>query len=208
MGRDIRKRFRVSENRIPDPVELDLAAAQSRALEQRPELRQAQLKIKQAEYDRRQKKAEYIPDISLSVHQLSFLNVEMLPANVVTAGVDLTWEPFDWGRKRHELAAKSETVEQAQTALSETESQILVEVDAKFRKVQEASATLQVAQLAVDEAAEKLRVANDAYRIRSVRLDQLLQVEAGKSTAASEYQRALSNYWTTRADLAKAMGDE
>jgi outer membrane protein len=208
MGRDIRLRFRVAMSQAPDSAELDLAVAQSRALEQRPELRQAQLKIKQAEYDRRQKKAEYIPDVSLSVHQLSFLNVEMLPTNVVTAGVDLTWEPFDWGRKRHELAAKSETVEQAQTAVSETESQILLDVNAQFRKVQEAAAALQVAQLAVDEAEEQLRVANDAYRIQSVRLDRVLQVEAGKSAATSEYQKALSNYWASRADLAKAMGDE
>jgi outer membrane protein TolC len=208
MGRDIRQRFRVVATGAPDPAELDLAVAQSRALEQRPELRQAQLKIKQAEYDRRQKKAEYIPDVSLSVHQLSFLNVEMLPTNVLTAGVDLTWEPFDWGRKRHELAEKSETIEQAKTALSETESQILLDVNAQFRKVQEASAALQVAQLAVDEAAEKLRVASDAYRIQSVRLDQLLQVQAANSTAASDYQKALSNYWTARADLTKAMGDE
>jgi outer membrane protein len=208
MGRDIRKRFRVAATRSPDPAEFDLTLAQKLAIDRRPELRQAQLKVKQAEYDRRQKKAEYIPDVSLSVHQLSFLNVEMLPSNVVTAGVDLTWEPFDWGRKRHELAAKSDTVEQAQTALSETESQILVEVDAQFRKVQEAAATLQVAQLAVDEAAEKLRVASDAYRIQSVRLDQLLQVEASNSTAASEYQKALSGYWAARADLSKAMGDD
>jgi outer membrane protein len=208
MGRDIRLRFRVSPTQSPDSVELDLAVAQNRALEQRPEVRQAALKIKQAEYDRRQKKAEYIPDVSLSVHQMSFLNVDLLPANVLTAGVDLTWEPFDWGRKRHELAAKSETVEQAQTALSETESQILLDVNAQFRKVHEAAAALQVAQLAVDAAEEQLRVASDAYRIQSVRLDQLLQVEAGKSTAASEYQKALSYYWTARADLAKAMGDE
>jgi len=208
MGRDIRQRFKVEEIQVADPAELDLASAQSRALEQRPELRQAQLRIEQAEYDQRQKKAEYIPDISLSVHQLSFLNFDMLPTNVVTAGVDLSWEPFDWGRKRHELAAKSEAVEQMQTALSETESQILLEVNAQFRKVQEARAALQVAQLAVDETEEQLRVAADAYRIQSLRLDQLLQVQANKSTAGSEYQKALSNYWASRADLAKAMGDE
>ena len=208
MGRDIRQRFKVEEIQVADPAELDLASAQSRALEQRPELRQAQLRIEQAEYDQRQKKAEYIPDISLSVHQLSFLNFDMLPTNVVTAGVDLSWEPFDWGRKRHELVAKSEAVEQMQTALSETESQILLEVNAQFRKVQEARAALQVAQLAVDETEEQLRVAADAYRIQSLRLDQLLQVQANKSTAGSEYQKALSNYWASRADLAKAMGDE
>ncbi len=208
LGRDIRDRFRVETTTAPTPAELDQTFAQSRALEQRPELRQAQLRTKEAEYDRRQKKAEYIPDISLTVHQLSFLNFQMLPANVVTAGVDLTWEPFDWGRKRHELAAKSEAIEQARTASKDTESQILLEVNTQFRKVQEAAAALRVAQLAVDGATEKLRVAKDGYRVQAVRLDQLLQVQAGASTAASEYQKALSNYWTARADLAKAMGDE
>jgi len=208
MGRDIREHFRVTADRAPDSDELDLAVAQSRALEQRPERRQAQLKISQAEYDRREKKAEYIPDVSVSVHQLSFLNFEMLPTNVVTAGVDLTWEPLDWGRKRHELAAKSETVKQAQTALSETESQILLEVNAQFRKVQEAASALQVARLGVDEATEKLRVASDAYRIRSVRLDELLQATAGKSSAVAEYQKALGNYWTAKAELAKATGQD
>jgi outer membrane protein TolC len=208
LGRDIRQRFRVSTNVVPTPAELDLSVAQKQALELRPELRQAQLKTKQAEYDRRQKKAEYIPDVSLAVHQLSFLNVDMLPANVLSAGVDLTWEPFDWGRKRHELAAKSQAIEQAQAAQSETESQILLEVNAQFRKVQEAAAALRVAQLAVDEASEKLRVATDAYRVQAVRLDQLLEVQAGASTATYEYQKALSNYWTAKADLAKATGED
>jgi outer membrane protein len=208
LGRDIRNRFRVETTTAPTPAELDLTIAQNRALEQRPELRQAQLRTKEAEYDRRQKKAEYIPDVSLAFHQFSFLNVQVLPANVLTAGVDLTWEPFDWGRKRHELAAKSEAIEQAQTAAKETESQILLEVNTQFRKVQEAAAAVRVAQLALDEATEKLRVAKDGYRVQAVRLDQLLQVQAGVSTTASEYQKALSNYWTARADLAKAMGDE
>jgi outer membrane protein TolC len=208
LGRDIRERFRVETTTAPTPAELDLTIAQSRARQQRPELRQAQIKTEEAEYDRRQKKAEYIPDVSLSAHQLSFLNFQLLPAKVLTAGIDLTWEPFDWGRKHHELTAKSEAIEQAQTAAKETESQILVEVNTQFRKVQEANAALRVAQLTVDEAAEKLRVAKDGYRVQAVRLDQLLQVQAGASTAASEYQKALSAYWTARADLAKAMGDE
>jgi len=39
MGRDIRQRFRVNATRAPDAAELDLTVAQSRAFEQRPELR-------------------------------------------------------------------------------------------------------------------------------------------------------------------------
>ncbi len=208
LGRDIRQKFRVDVTPVPTLAELDLGVAQARALEQRPDLRQAKLKLKQAEYDRRLKKAEYIPDVSLSFRQMSFLNIEMLPQNVMAAGLYLSWEPFDWGRKSHELAAKTKSVNQADTAVRETEAQVLVDVNAQFRKVQESAASLRVAQLAVDAAQEKLRVTNDEYHVQSVRLDRVLEAQTGVSTAASQYQQALSNYWSARADLARATGED
>lgn len=208
MGRDLRLRFRVAPTPTPSLAELDLGVAQARALEQRPELRQAALRKQQAEYDRRAKKAEYIPDVSLSIQHLSFIGLKMLPSNVVSAGVSLTWEPFDWGRKKHELAAKTKTVEQTVGALEETQAQVLVDVNTQFRKVRENAAALHVAQLALEATGEKLRVAGDRYRLQAVRLDQVLEAQAGVSSAASQYQRALSNYWEARADLEKATGEE
>ena len=208
LGRDLRQRFRVAATPGPSLVELDLGVAQARALQQRPELRQAQLKSSRAEYERRAKKAEYIPDLSFAVQQLSFVNIEMLPSNVVSAGFSLTWEPFDWGRKRHELAEKSMAVEQTVAELHETEAQVLVDVNTRFRQLQEAAASLRVAQLAVEEAREKLRVAGDGYRLQTVRLDQVLQAQSGVSSADTQYQRALSDYWAARADLEKATGED
>ncbi len=208
LGRDISRRFRVAFTAAPSLVELDLSIAQAHALEQRPEVRQAQLKKKQAEYDRRYKKAEYIPEVSLAFQQMSFTNVEMLPKNVLMAGVHLSWEPFDWGRKSHELAERTKAIEQTDAALHEAETQVLLDVNAQFRTVQESVAFLAVAQLAVDTAREKLRVANEGYRVQTVRLDRVLEAQTGLSTATSQYQRALSNYWTARADLTKAAGEE
>ena len=103
----------------------------------RPEIRQARLKEQQAEFDRRLAKAEYIPDVSLSVRYLGFHNFEVLPTSVTTAGLFLTWEPFDWGRRANNVAEKAKTVEQARNGAQETESQIAVEVGVKFRKWQE-----------------------------------------------------------------------
>ncbi len=208
LGRDLRVRFRVTPSPLPTLAELDLGVAQARALEQRPELRQAQLKAQQAEYDRRAKKAEYIPDISLSVQHLSFLNVNMLPSNVASGGLLLTWEPFDWGRKKHELAEKTKTVEQSATAVLETEAQVLVDVNTQFRKVQESAASLHVTELALEAAKEKLRVAGNSYSVQAVRLDQVLEAQTGVSSAAAQYQRDLSSYWEARADLEKATGED
>jgi outer membrane protein TolC len=208
LGRDIRRRFRVAGTSAPSLIELDLGVAQARALKQRPELRQAELKKQQAEYDRRRTKAEYIPDVSFAVQQASFANIEMLPSNAVSAGLYLNWEPFDWGRKRHELAEKSKAIAQAEAAWHETESEILRDLNEQFRKVQESAASLAVAELAVVAAKEKLRVTNNAYRVQAVRLDRVLEAETTVSTAASQYQRALSNYWTARSDLEKATGED
>lgn len=208
LGRDIRERFRVAVTPTPTLAELDLPTAQASALKQRPEIRQAMLKKQQAEFDRRIKKAEYIPDLSLSFQHLSFVNVEMLPQNVMSAGLTLNWEPFDWGRKRHELAEKTKAVAQSDAAIHETEGQVLIDVNTQFRKVQEAAASLRVTELAMEAAREKLRVTTSQYRVQAVRLDQVLEAQATVSSAASQYQRTLSDYWTARADLAKATGEE
>ncbi len=208
LGRDIGRRFRVAMSATPTGVELDLPTAQAQALARRPEIRQAELRKQQAEYDRRLKKADYIPDIGLAVQQMSFTNIELLPRNVLTAGVYLSWEPFDWRRKSHELAAKSKAIEQADSALQETQSQVLIEVNQQFRNLQESIAALEVARLGVEVAGEKLRVAKDGYRVQAVRLDSVLEAQAGTANAAAQYQRALSSYWAARADLAKATGEE
>src|SRR5580765_6233695 len=97
LGRDVRTEFRVSA--VPDVngFDADLALARSRALEQRPEVREVRLKVKQAEVDRRIKKSEYIPEVSLGFTYMSFRNFEqVVPKNSASIGVVVKWEVFDW----------------------------------------------------------------------------------------------------------------
>ena len=61
LGRDIRTEFAVSEVSTVSAYEVELSAAQSRALAERPELREARLKVQLAEYDHKLKRAERIP---------------------------------------------------------------------------------------------------------------------------------------------------
>jgi outer membrane protein len=65
LGRDVRAEFKVAAIADINGFADDLAGLRSRALEKRPEVRQAKLKLKQAELDRRIKKSEYIPDVSV-----------------------------------------------------------------------------------------------------------------------------------------------
>ena len=208
LGRDVATSFRVDFIPEQDASDLTLDSARQEALANRPENRQARLKEKQAEYNRRLAKAEYIPDLSLSLRYQGINNVQVLPQNVATAGFLLTWEPFDWGRRHNKVLEASKTIEQARNGIQEAESQIAVEVGAKFRKWREASLLLKASRTAHEAAVEQLRVTNDKYKQQASLLKDLLEAQAKSSETNAQYQEALSSYWSAFAELRKAMGEE
>lgn len=207
LGRDVGTEFRVAA--VPDinGFDADLALARSRALDQRPELREARLKVKQAEVDRRIKKSEYIPDVSLGFTYMTFRNFDgAVPKNSASLGVVMKWEVFDWGRKRNQLAEKDKTIGQARNGLQEAESLVRIEVGDKFRNLQQSRQALTVAQLGQETAREVLRVNTNKYKLTAALLSDVLQSQAALAEANHQYQQALLGYWTAKAELEKAIG--
>jgi outer membrane protein len=208
LGRDLSTGFRVKGIPEENDGELTLELARRRAVENRPEMRQALLKDRQAEYDRRIAKAAYIPDVSLIVGYLGIRSIELVPSNAAAAGLFLSWEPFDWGRRRDVIAEKSKTVEQARNGGKETESQIAVEVGMHFRKWQEAGLLLKASRAAQEAATEQFRVTTNKFKEQAALVKDVLQAEAQSADADFQYQQALSQYWNALADLRKSMGEE
>ena len=176
--------------------------------ENRPELRQMRLKLQLADYDRRIEKAGYIPDVSLAVGYMGIRSIEAVPNNVAAAGLFLSWEPFDWGRRKDALEEKSRSVAQARNGVRETESTIAVEVGLNYRKRLEAQLLLKSAQMAQEAAEERLRVAKNKFQEQAVLVKDVLQAEAQWEESVYQHQRALAAYWQADAELRKAMGEE
>ena len=207
VGRDIRTEFTVSA--IPEPAlfETDLATARTRALDQRPEIREAKLRVQQAELDKRVKKSEYIPDVSLAVTYASPRNFDTyIPKNFAAVGVSVNWEVFDWGRKKHQLAEKQKTIEQTKNSLRDAESTVMIEVGSKLRDLQEAGQTLRVAKLRQETEREHMRVSINKYKLTATLLSDVLQTQATLADADYEYQKALLAFWTARAEYEKSIG--
>src|SRR5215813_835105 len=135
LGRDLQTPFSVSSVSEIPTVEVSLRQARERALASRSELRQGRLGIQQAELNWQIKKSEYIPDVSFVATDMSTVNVNLLPSNIASVGVLLTWTPLDWGRRKHELAEDAKAIAQSKNSLSEAQDQILVDVGDKFRKL-------------------------------------------------------------------------
>jgi outer membrane protein len=208
IGRPIGADFTVEQMPTPIEEELSLDAARSNALTSRPDLRQSKLGLQYAELNRRVAKADYIPDVSLSVSNLRTQNVDFLPNNVSSAGVLVQWDVFDWGRRRKEVAAAAKGLSQAQNTAADAEDQAMIEVGIRFRKLQQNRLLLRASELQLNAEQEKLRVAMNALKQDfALRKDVLGQRTAVK-TADARYQQALAGFWTARAEFEKAVGKD
>jgi outer membrane protein TolC len=209
LGRNVLTEFEVQPPLEASGDTPGIEEARVRALKERPEIRQAQLRQLQAEQDLRAKKAEYIPDVAVEFNTLAFMNWgRYMPSQTMSVGVSLTWEPFDWGRKKHEAVEKQRTVEQARIAQRETESAVLVDINDKYRQLRYRRAELRVARLSQEAAVETLRVAKNRYSVQAVLVKDVLEAQAGLEETNTEYQQALTSFWNARADFERAIGED
>ena len=208
LGRDVRTDFVVEPVAAVSIAEIDLTAARGRALEHRPDVREARLRVQQADLDRRLTKADRIPDLSVAVSYSSYFNIDVMPTNLASVGLQFKWEPFDWGRKDKQLAGKTHTVEQAKLAVRDAEDRVIVDVNNRFRTLAEKRALLNVAQMAQATSREKLRVKTNQYQVQAVLLPDVLQLRAEQANSDDQYQQALLAFWTAKADFENALGEE
>jgi outer membrane protein len=208
LGRDIRTDFETEKVPAASFEEVDLRVAQSRALEQRPEVKQAELTMRQAEYDRRIAKADYIPDVGVAFNYSSNFNIDVLPRNMSTIGIELKWEPWDWGRRKDIINQKKVAETQAQTQLHEAQARVLIDVNTRFRKLEESRILISVAQSARDAAHQRLREVTDKYEQQSVLLSDVLHQQVAAASASDDYEQALLSFWSAKSEFEKSLGED
>ena len=208
LGRDLNVPFSVEVEPLVSTAEIDLAAAREEARNQRAEIREARLQTKKAETEVRRQRAEYIPDISAHFTYFSMPNVSFVPQNVLQTGFLLQWQPFDWGQKKHKVESLRDSVRQASLTEQDAEQQVMLDVNAKFRKLAEARARLDTAALAQEAEREQRRVVSNRYVQKAVLLSDVLQQEAAVSQADTEYRKALAGFWDAKASFDYALGKE
>jgi outer membrane protein TolC len=214
LGRDIRTEFSVREVSMNADLLLsdfteNLAEASQRAIAQRPEVRQAELKLEQAQAETRIAAASFNPIIAAQYIGIEVTNVNaFLPRHIGIAGVSLTWEPFTWRRKQHDLEVHRIAEQQSAYKAAEVKSQIEIEVADLSRRVELASARLHVAALRRQMATESLRVATRQYEAQYSLVKTVLQAQSFTDNVNADYERTLSELWTAVAEYERARGDE
>ena len=208
LGRDPDTDFAVEANLLFEAAEEDLALAQETALTRRPDLQEAVLRVEAADYDRRIKNAERLPDVGLFMSYFSPFNVDVVPKNIAAAGIQVSWEPFDWGRRSKELEQKKLALEQAKAASQQSRDTVRLEVKRAHRSLREASSLAEVARLGSEAALERLRVVTNQFDQKAALLKDVLDSQTKVAEAHHTEQEALLAYWNAKAEFAKAIGED
>src|SRR5438128_1649995 len=208
LGRNVQTEFAVEPVPATFPEQEDLSAARATALEHRPEVKLAANRVRQAKLSTRSEQSHYLPDIAIQASYFSPANINFLPQNIGSVGALLTWQPWDWGEKRHKVRQTALAEQQAGLSIEDTREQVLLEVNSDFRHLREARAHLAVTEALRDAEAEKMRNQKEAYSQQAILLSDLLKQQASLADAEGQYHQAVLAYWSARADFQKSLGEE
>ncbi len=208
LGRSVQTEFAVEPVPATFPEQEDLSAARATALEHRPEVKLVANRVRQAELSTKSEKSHYIPDIAIQASYFSPANINFLPQNIGSVGALLTWQPWDWGEKRHKVRQAVLAEQQAELSVEDTREQILLEVNSNFRHLRESRAHLAVTEALRDAETEKMRNQKEAYSQQSILLSDLLKQQSSLADAEGQYHQAVLAYWSARADFQKTLGEE
>ena len=209
MGREVNTPFEVDPLSVIAAEAPDLEEACERALASRPEVLLARLKAQQATLGRKIANADRIPDVGLSATAVDTVNLSnILPDRLITAGIQMNWDVFDWGRKRKKVDEARSSEEEASLQLRDTEAAVIIDVTHRYRQLVEAKKGVEVAARLQSAAQELVRVTRNQYTQKAALLSDLLKVQSNLADADHQATRALLDLATAQADLEKAIGED
>ena len=133
---------------------------------------------------------DYLPEISLFARHTYQDFVPFVTRNIGTYGAVMTWNMFDWGKRRAVIRQRKELREQAQLNLSRLEKRLAVDVDKAYRKLDQT-------KMMIDVAGEALALQKENLRLSENRL------QAGAITAA-KHAEAIAQLRKAESDLLAA----
>ncbi len=194
------------------PFEKSLEECFEIALQNRPELKIASLRAKQAGKLVNTARSEYFPTLSLVANYGRFGD------NPSVAGSDFkdaeswyvmgvaSWNFWEWGKTKFRVDASTAKENQALGAQRELNDQVALEIKYASLILQEAEKQIAVSQKVIEQAEENFRISEERYKERVATSTEVLEAQTLLTKAKSEYANALGDYNINYAKLQRAMG--
>jgi outer membrane protein len=185
----------------------DLAALDSRAVERRPELRQARLAERSADDERWARTFSLLPEVDLEASYLHVTGQVFLPKDSGFVGIRAGWPVWEWGASWFAQRAAAAQALAATRDRDEQQAQIGREVAARLAVERTAAAAVESAEAAIASAEEAYRVTQVLLQAGSATTTDLLSSQEALTQARLNLTRARYEQAIARVALVRATGD-
>jgi len=201
-------------NTVLNPVEISDSLPAPQALEQylqaallsNPELQAAKNNVEKAKHGVSAARDEYIPDVSLVASHTYQHGAAFLEPTMWAAGVQLTWNIFDWGSRSGVVGARRAQLIQAEANVKRLEDGITVEIAKAYRKLERTRQIVDLASEAVVLHKENERLSGERMKAGVIKKAQYAESVAAAKRAEWDELQADLGYRLVKADLDRIAG--
>ncbi len=212
LRRDINTPVEVEDILYYQPFTKELDECLSLAMENRPDIRSADLRVQQANEAVAQAKSAYYPAVSAAANVSRYGDSPDVSGSPYQdqdtwyVAAVATWDFWEWGRTKNRVDYTRTRVNQASEMLAGLRDRATLEVKNAFLLLREAEKQIGVTQKAIELATENYRISEERYKEQVATSIDVLDGQTLLTKAKSDYYSALADYNISRARLERAMG--
>jgi outer membrane protein len=210
LRREINTPLEVVDILAYQPFPLGFEASLEEALRQRPEVKTAQLIIDQAKENVKIAKSGYFPTVSLSGNYNRLSDEPMLKGDMQnerwTVQALATFTLWNWGNTAFKVGENKVKVTQAEDSKNQLIESITLEVKNDHLNLLVAGKNIKVAETAIEQAEENLRMNEERYKYQVATQTDVLDAVVLLAQTRVNYYGALSDFNVAKAQLERSMG--
>ena len=196
------------------PEKFSLEECQQQAVHKRPEIKEASLRLAQAQKGVAAAKSKYFPTVSVVANYQKMGDSASLHGSPYeddetwTVATVCRWDIWEWGKSSYQVSASKSFAAQAEEQKKQTGDVVVLEVKEAFLNVHESEKNIRVAQTAIKQAEENFRLNKELYNEQMATTTDVLDAQTLLTQAQNNYYNALNDYHIAKAKLERAIGKE
>jgi outer membrane protein len=210
LRRDINTLLEIVDILGYQPFPMGFEASLEEALQQRPEIKTAQLNVYQAKEGVKIARSGFFPTLSIGGNYSRSSDKYDLHGDIQserwTVQALATFTLWNWGNTAFKVGENKVKVTQAEDAKNQLIDGITLEVKQDYLNMLQAEKNIGVAEKSIEQAEENLRMNEERYKYQVATQTDVLDAVTLLAQARVNYYSALSDFNIAKAQLERAMG--
>ena len=206
LGLPIDAILEVTETGLPELTEPLKNQAYDQARARNSELLAARETLEKSRHAVNAARDEYIPDVTVFAKYGHQNGAPFVVNNLGFFGAELSWNIFDWGKRKGEVGQRVAQRLQAEENLARIDKRIRIEIDKLYRKLERSKKMMDVTGEALSLWRENTRISENGLQAGTVTAAKHAETVASLKKAEMEALQASLDYRLTLAELEKTIG--